>query len=57
MLEFIEYTTPEWRGLNMRSLKVDEAYLILKSHFPKATYLYSLSEACYSVRRNKFLVE
>uniref|UniRef100_A0A1B0BY02 Heparan-alpha-glucosaminide N-acetyltransferase catalytic domain-containing protein n=1 Tax=Glossina palpalis gambiensis TaxID=67801 RepID=A0A1B0BY02_9MUSC len=48
MLEFVEYTTPEWRGLNMRSLKVDEAYLILKSHFSKATYLYSLSEACYS---------
>uniref|UniRef100_A0A1A9WID9 Heparan-alpha-glucosaminide N-acetyltransferase catalytic domain-containing protein n=1 Tax=Glossina brevipalpis TaxID=37001 RepID=A0A1A9WID9_9MUSC len=48
MHEIVEYTISEWRGLNMRSLKVDEAFLILKSMFTRRTYLYSLSEACYS---------
>ncbi|XP_075155903.1 heparan-alpha-glucosaminide N-acetyltransferase [Haematobia irritans] len=48
MSEFTEYVEPTWRGLNMRQLKVDEAYLILKNLYDKVTYLYTLSEECYT---------
>ncbi|XP_037936630.1 heparan-alpha-glucosaminide N-acetyltransferase-like [Teleopsis dalmanni] len=48
MSEFVEYTVPVWRGLDMRQLKVDEAYIILKSFYNKVTYLYTLSDACYT---------
>ena len=55
MAAFTEYTDPVWRGLNMRQLKVDEAYLVSKTFYHKPTYLYSLSDECYTVclKRNK----
>ncbi|XP_039958205.1 heparan-alpha-glucosaminide N-acetyltransferase [Bactrocera tryoni] len=48
MSQFVEYTEPVWRGMNMRDLKVDEAYLVVKSHYNKPAYLYSRSEECYT---------
>ncbi|XP_013097934.2 heparan-alpha-glucosaminide N-acetyltransferase isoform X1 [Stomoxys calcitrans] len=48
MSQFTEYVEPTWRGLNMRQLKVDEAYLIAKNFYHKVTYLYTLSEQCYT---------
>lgn len=46
---FVEYTEPLWRNLDMRALSVDEAYLYLASHFPERSYLYTLSDECYTV--------
>ncbi|XP_073829317.1 heparan-alpha-glucosaminide N-acetyltransferase [Musca autumnalis] len=48
MSQFTEYVEPTWRGLDMRKLKVDEAYLIPKNLYNKATYLYTLSEECFT---------
>ncbi|XP_058988137.1 heparan-alpha-glucosaminide N-acetyltransferase-like [Musca domestica] len=48
MSQFTEYVEPTWRGLDMRKLKVDEAYLIPKSLYNTVTYLYTLSEECYT---------
>lgn len=49
MSALTEYVEPIWRGLNMRKLKVDEAYLVSTTFFKKVTYLYSLSDECYMV--------
>ncbi|XP_017488418.1 PREDICTED: heparan-alpha-glucosaminide N-acetyltransferase [Rhagoletis zephyria] len=48
MSQFVEYIEPLWRGLNMRELKVDEAYMVVKSHYEKPAYLYSRSDECYT---------
>lgn len=52
MSHFVEYTESMWRGMNMRDLKVDEAYLVVKSHYNQPAYLYSRSEECYTVSKN-----
>lgn len=51
MAKFVEYTEPVWRGLNMRELNVDEAYINPKSYYSTNTYLYSLSEDCFTVKQ------
>lgn len=56
MSEFVEYTEPVWRGMNMRDLKVDEAYLVVKSHYNQPAYLYSRSEECYTVSKKKIYI-
>ncbi|XP_054730275.1 heparan-alpha-glucosaminide N-acetyltransferase [Anastrepha obliqua] len=48
MARFVEYTEPVWRGLNMRELKVDEAFVVVKSHYAQPAYLYSRSDECYT---------
>uniref|UniRef100_W8B6X1 Heparan-alpha-glucosaminide N-acetyltransferase n=1 Tax=Ceratitis capitata TaxID=7213 RepID=W8B6X1_CERCA len=48
MAVFVEYTEPVWRGMNMRDLKVDEAYIVVKSQYDEPAYLYSRSEECYT---------
>ncbi|KNC26888.1 hypothetical protein FF38_10958 [Lucilia cuprina] len=53
MAALTEYIEPIWRGLNMRNLKVDEAYLVSKTFYHKATYLYSLSDECYTCPYSK----
>ncbi|XP_016982540.1 heparan-alpha-glucosaminide N-acetyltransferase [Drosophila rhopaloa] len=45
---FVEYTEPIWRNLDMRALSVDEFYLYLQSGYHKESYLYSLSDECYT---------
>lgn len=54
MAALTEYIEPIWRGLDMRKLKVDEAYLMSKTFYHKVTYLYSLSDECYTVCLNNF---
>lgn len=49
MAEFVEYTEPIWRGLNMRQLKVDQSFLCVQSLFQTKTYLYQQSDECYTV--------
>lgn len=46
---FVEYTDPQWRDLDMRALDVDQSYLYLKSEYPERSYLYTLSDECYTV--------
>ncbi|KAH8339380.1 hypothetical protein KR074_012327 [Drosophila pseudoananassae] len=45
---FVEYTDPQWRDLDMRDLDVDQSYLYLKSEYPERSYLYTLSDECYT---------
>jgi len=45
----VEYTDPQWRDLNMRALRADEAYMYLQSHYEEPSYLYTLSDECYTV--------
>ncbi|EDW29840.1 GL15027 [Drosophila persimilis] len=44
----VEYTDPRWRGLNMRALAVDQAYMYLRSEYGEPSYLYTLSDECYT---------
>ncbi|XP_017151391.1 heparan-alpha-glucosaminide N-acetyltransferase [Drosophila miranda] len=44
----VEYTDPRWRGLNMRDLAVDQAYMYLRSEYGEPSYLYTLSDECYT---------
>lgn len=44
----VEYTDPQWRDLNMRALRADEAYMYLQSHYEEPSYLYTLSDECYT---------
>ncbi|XP_046657308.1 heparan-alpha-glucosaminide N-acetyltransferase-like [Daphnia pulicaria] len=36
----------EFRGLNLRNLKIDEAWMVVTSHLPRPTWLYVLSDDC-----------
>ncbi|ALC49731.1 CG6903 [Drosophila busckii] len=56
MSYLIEYTDPQWRDLDMRALRVDEAYLYLKSDYASRTYLYTLSDECYTCPYSKVKV-
>ncbi|XP_055843915.1 heparan-alpha-glucosaminide N-acetyltransferase [Episyrphus balteatus] len=48
MSSWIEYTEPIWRNLNMRQLKVDEAYFSINSTLNAGkAFLYTLSDECY----------
>ncbi|XP_030378987.1 heparan-alpha-glucosaminide N-acetyltransferase [Scaptodrosophila lebanonensis] len=46
--QFVEYTEPQWRELNMRALHVDQAYMYVSSNYLAPSYLYTLSDECYS---------
>ncbi|XP_068141467.1 heparan-alpha-glucosaminide N-acetyltransferase [Drosophila tropicalis] len=50
---FVEYTEPQWRNLNMRQLAEDQAYLYVKSLLPEESYLYTLSDDCYTCPYSK----
>lgn len=39
----------EYRGLNLRNLKIDEAWMVVTSHLPRPTWLYVLSDDCTQV--------
>lgn len=45
----VEYTDPQWRQLDMRALDVDQAYLYVESQYGERSYLYTLSDECYTV--------
>lgn len=47
MSSWIEYAGELWRELDLTALKVDEAYLRIKSSVDRSLWLYSLSEECY----------
>lgn len=51
MASLVEYTSPKWRNLNMRDLKVDEAYMSVTSELDHRVWLYSLSDGCYNVSK------
>lgn len=49
MADIIEYCEPTWRGLNMRQLKVDEAFLRISSSQDKQIYIYQRTDECFEV--------
>ncbi|XP_023179307.1 heparan-alpha-glucosaminide N-acetyltransferase [Drosophila hydei] len=44
----VEYTEPHWRDLDMRALHADQAYMYLHTQYAEKTYLYTLSDECYT---------
>ncbi|XP_034101457.1 heparan-alpha-glucosaminide N-acetyltransferase-like [Drosophila albomicans] len=44
----VEYTEPQWRDLDMRALLVDQAFIYLESQYPETTYLYYVTDHCYT---------
>ena len=43
----------EFRGLNLRSLKVDQAWLVLNSALNQPAWLYARSDDCDKVKKKK----
>lgn len=39
----------EFRGLDLRSLKIDQAWMVVTSTFKHQTWLYVLSDDCHQV--------
>ena len=46
----------EFRGLYLRNLSIDEAWLVITSHLEQPSWLYVLSDDCYTVGELLFLV-
>ncbi|EDW66232.1 heparan-alpha-glucosaminide N-acetyltransferase [Drosophila virilis] len=44
----VEYTEPHWRDLDMRALGADQAYMYLQTQHAEPSYLYTLSDECYT---------
>lgn len=45
-MSWIEWTDEKFRGLNLRNLKADRAYLNVTNHLSREVYLYGLSQEC-----------
>ncbi|XP_055915706.1 heparan-alpha-glucosaminide N-acetyltransferase [Eupeodes corollae] len=57
MSSWIEYTDPTWRNLQMRLLKVDEAYFSINSSSTiERNFIYTLSSECYECPYTKVKV-
>lgn len=39
----------EFRGLDLKNLKIDQAYMVVTSSLPKTSWLYVLSDDCNQV--------
>lgn len=45
-MSWTEWTDSSFRGLNLKKLKVDQAYFNVSNNFNKPFYLYTLSDEC-----------